>query len=82
MGGERDRMEQATILVVDDDPEVRETLSESLEALHYRVLAADSAPAALAILANTLPDLVLTDVHMGAMSGIEVLKGLGHDRSR
>ena len=72
-------MERATILVVDDDADVRETLSESLEALHYRVLAADSAPAALAILATTLPDLVLTDVHMGAMSGIELCGRLKAD---
>ncbi|MDP2625473.1 MAG: response regulator [Candidatus Rokubacteria bacterium] len=72
-------MEQATILVVDDDADVRETLSESLDALGYRVLAADSAEAALAVLDTTLPELVLTDVHMGAMSGIELCARLKAD---
>ncbi len=65
-------MERSTILVVDDDAEVRDTLFETLEALGYRVLTADSAQAALTLLERTLPDLVLTDVHMGAMSGIEL----------
>ncbi len=72
-------MEQPTILVVDDDPDVRETLSDSLEALQYRVLTAESAPAALAVLDRTLPDLVLTDVHMGAMSGVELCARLKTD---
>ena len=72
-------MERATILVVDDDADVRETLSESLDSLGYRVLAADSAEAALAVLDTTLPELVLTDVHMGAMSGIELCGRLKAD---
>jgi hypothetical protein len=46
-------MEQPTILVVDDDPDVREILSRSLAALQYRVLTAESAPAALAVLGNS-----------------------------
>ena len=72
-------MERATILVVDDDADVRETLSESLDSLGYRVLAADSTEAALAVLDTTLPELVLTDVHMGAMSGIELCERLKAD---
>jgi putative two-component system response regulator len=72
-------MEQPTILVVDDDPDVREILAESLAALQYRVLTAESAPAALAVLDTTLPDLVLTDVDMGAMSGIELCARLKAD---
>jgi len=65
-------MTPATILVVEDDPAVRELLAESLAALGYRTLTADSAEAALTRLETTVPDLVLTDVHMGATSGIEL----------
>ena len=62
----------ATILVVEDDPQVRELLRDHLASLDYRILTAASAEAALALLDRDVPDLVLTDVHMGAMSGIEL----------
>ncbi len=64
--------EQQTILIVDDDEAVRETLAELLGTRGYGVLTAASAEAALEILERIPPDLVLTDVHMGAMSGIEL----------
>lgn len=71
-------MEQATILVVDDERDVRDTLEDYLTSHGYRVVAAPSAEAALEILDGAAPDLVLTDIHMGTMSGIELcacLKG-------
>lgn len=61
-----------TILVVEDDPAMRELLAESLTALGYRTLTADSAEMALGLLESVAPDLILTDVHMRAMSGIEL----------
>jgi len=73
------RAAAATILVVDDDPLVRGMLEEALAALGYGVLSAASAPAALAVIERTLPDLVLTDVHMGAMSGVELTTRLKRD---
>ena len=69
----------ATILVVDDDRGLREVLEEHLGALGYRVRTADSAEAALQVLDRTSPDLILTDVHMGAMSGIELCRHLKGD---
>ncbi|HEY2936832.1 MAG TPA: HD domain-containing phosphohydrolase, partial [Gaiellaceae bacterium] len=64
--------EEACILVVEDDAALRQVLDEHLAALGYRVLTAASAEAALAVLEASRVDLVLTDVHMGAMSGIEL----------
>src|SRR5262245_6229260 len=64
--------DRATILVVEDDPTVRDVLSELLSSLGYRVVSAESAEKALGILDVVAPDLILTDVHMGAMSGIEL----------
>jgi putative two-component system response regulator len=61
-----------TILVVDDDVDVRTVLAEALRSLGYIVRTAESAEDALASLEQSLPDLVLTDVHMGAMSGVEL----------
>jgi putative two-component system response regulator len=65
-------MEEATILVVDDDPDVRETLADYLTTLGYRIVTAASAETALDVLDAMTLDLVLTDVHMGAMSGVEL----------
>jgi putative two-component system response regulator len=71
--------ERPTILVVEDDPHIRDLLSGLLGALGYRLLMAASAEQALDALAVVSPDLVLTDVHLGAMSGIELCAQLKAD---
>jgi putative two-component system response regulator len=71
--------ERATILVVEDEPHIREVLSGLLGALGYRLLLAASAEQALDTLNVVSPDLVLTDVHLGAMSGIELCARLKAD---
>lgn len=69
----------ATLLVVDDNAAIRELLRDELTALGYRVVTAASAESALAMLSSIIPDLILTDVHMGAMSGIEFCAQLKQD---
>jgi CheY-like chemotaxis protein len=60
---------QARILVVDDEPAIREFLARILRRIgHEPVLAADGA-AALAIVRADPPDAILCDHRMGAMSG-------------
>ena len=71
--------ERPTLLVVEDDPRIREVLSGLLGALGYRLLMATSAEQALDALNVVSPDLVLTDVHLGAMSGIELCARLKAD---
>jgi putative two-component system response regulator len=71
--------ERATILVVEDDAHIREVLSGLLGALGYRLLMTASAERALETLDVVSPDLVLTDVHLGAMSGIELCARLKAD---
>ena len=64
----------ATILLVEDEPAVREVTREALEMGGYRVLAADG-PAAAAHIAgdeSTAIDLLLTDVIMPGMTGPEL----------
>ena len=71
--------ERPTILVVEDEPHIRDVLAGLLGALGYRLLMAVSAEQALDALNVVSPDLVLTDVHLGAMSGIELCARLKAD---
>ena len=65
----------ATILVVDDDPAVREVAVGSLQRLGYSTLAAQDGHAALAVLAGSdRIDLLVIDVAMPGMNGIEVVR--------
>ena len=72
-------MEQATILVVEDDAQVQGVLTEHLVNLGYGIVTTASAEEALQRVEETTPDLILTDVHMGGMSGIDLCAWLKHD---
>jgi len=67
------------ILVVDDEPDVREMLRDQLAHLGYLVRTAASAEAALDDIEIVAPDLILTDVHMHGISGIELCRRLKAD---
>jgi len=68
-----------TILVVEDDAGVRAMLGDALLGLGYAVRVAPSAEHALEVLETAPPDLVLTDVHMGGMSGVELCTRIKSD---
>jgi len=59
-----------TILLVDDDPDILKLLSLRLVAAGYGVRAVDSGEKALAVLAASRPELVITDLKMGGMDGL------------
>jgi len=64
-----------TILVVDDDPDVREYAISVLEDLGYRVLSAPDGEAALHVLERDgRVDLLFTDIVMPGLSGFEVAR--------
>jgi DNA-binding response OmpR family regulator len=63
-------------MVVDDELEVREVLREFLTAKGYEVHAVDSGAAAVASLDTVEPDVVLLDVSMPDMDGVETLQRL------
>jgi two-component system, OmpR family, alkaline phosphatase synthesis response regulator PhoP len=69
----------ASILIVDDDPEIVAMLSTRLEARGYKVLTASDGKAALERARRELPDLVLLDVMMPGKSGWEVARSLKQD---
>src|SRR5262245_54584957 len=60
------------ILLVDDDPGLLRLLSIRLRAEHYDVEAVESAAEALAALSRFRPDLVVTDLRMDNMDGIQL----------
>jgi DNA-binding NtrC family response regulator len=69
-------MENTTILVVDDEAVVREGLRRVLEKDQFRVETCGSGRAALDLLQETDFGLVITDLKMPGMSGLEVLKAI------
>ncbi len=66
--------EEQVILIVDDEEGLREGLSKLLEDEGYAVECAEDGEKALEIVRNTHIDLMLTDMRMPGMSGIELLK--------
>ena len=73
-------MEQAPlILVVDDEPEFREIFSVNLLKLGYRVETAENGTEALTKAKELHPALILMDVKMPGLSGIETLLKLKED---
>jgi adenylate cyclase len=67
------------ILVVDDVPDNVEILQLRLESQDYEVITAGDGEAALAIVREQLPDLVLLDIQMPKLDGIETVKQLKAD---
>ncbi len=66
----------ATILIVEDDSATRIFLADNLSADGYDVLACDCARDALRLLETRQPDLLLLDLGLPDMSGLEVLRRL------
>jgi FixJ family two-component response regulator len=66
-------MAQETILLVDDEEQVVDALARTLRKGGYRLLEARSGPRALEVLANETVDLVISDIAMPEMSGLDLL---------
>jgi len=67
----------ATILIVDDEPSVRDLIRDTLELEDHEVVEAVDGPSALEVLsAEKLPDCVVLDIMMPGISGLDVLTEL------
>jgi two-component system KDP operon response regulator KdpE len=69
-------MSNATILIIDDEPQIRKLLEITLESNDFKVSMADSAKTGIMTVANHPPDLVLLDLGLPDKSGHEVLRHL------
>src|SRR6266699_5832651 len=69
-------MSAGKILVVDDEPQIRRVMRVILRGENYAVLEARSGEAALLRFREFLPDLVLLDLNMPGMSGLETCRTL------
>ncbi len=67
-------MEKVKILVVDDEAIVRESLHDWLTDAGYHVLTAENGPKALEIIEREKPGIVIADLVMPGMDGIELMK--------
>ena len=68
-----------TILLVDDEPDIRDVLSLSLADMGYHVYEAENGDEALRIFKDKQPSMVMTDIKMPGMDGIELLKKIKHE---
>lgn len=70
------------ILIIDDDESTRESLTSYLSELGFEVTEADNGLTGLEMIKNDFPDLVISDIRMSGLSGIElayVVKGLNYN---
>ncbi len=63
-----------TILIVDDEEEIRSSIAEILFQKNYKVYQAKNGKEALAVIYKTKPDLVISDIRMPVMDGIKLLE--------
>ncbi len=68
--------EEKTILVVDDEPALRETISYSLRRDGYHVVVAADGPSAIANTRTHKPDLILLDVMLPGLDGLQVCRAI------
>jgi two-component system KDP operon response regulator KdpE len=69
-------MNTATILVVDDEPQLRRAMKATLTDLGYSVVEAKSGEEALTVFRNDSPDLVLLDLNMPGIGGLETCRAI------
>lgn len=74
-------MAMALILVVDDDPTIVKLVQLNLEIEDFEVVTASNGREALEAVAEHKPDLVLCDVMMPVMNGLEVVQRMKRDPS-
>src|SRR6185369_13820307 len=62
------------ILTIDDEPQIREILTQVLTTNGYRVTDVESATAALAVVRDDPPDLIITDLQLEESDGFDLIE--------
>ena len=68
----------STVLIVDDDSSIRWVLARALSNAQFKVLSCDSGQQAISIIESNPPQLVITDIQMNGMDGLELLATINH----
>jgi CheY-like chemotaxis protein len=71
-----------SVLIVDDDASLRDTLRRMVESVGYDVKCAEDARTAIATVNDRLPDIIITDIYMPAGDGFELLNWLRNNGIR
>src|SRR5262245_53688731 len=66
----------SSVLIVDDDAGLRETLRRMIDSVGYEVVCVEDAKAAISTIAAKTPDIIITDIYMPAGDGFELLNWL------
>jgi len=69
------------VLVIDDDPTILEVFSQYLTDLGHEVTQADNGKTGLALMQQIRPDLIITDIMMPEMDGLEILMQIRRDQT-
>lgn len=72
---------QAHILIVEDEPAIREMIAFALRTQSYQPISAQDAKEAIQAIADKIPDLILLDWMLPGMSGIELVKRFRKDEN-
>lgn len=65
-----------TILVVEDDPPIRNLIATTLETQNYKFITAENGAQALLVATSSKPDIILMDLGLPDIDGVEVIKKL------
>ena len=74
-------MPKQTVLIIEDEPELQEILTYNLEALGYQVHVYDHGTRGLEAVQKLMPDIILLDVMLPGMDGLEVCRHLRSNNS-
>ncbi|AKE51291.1 response regulator [Kangiella geojedonensis] len=65
-----------TVLIVDDDSSIRWVLARALSNAQFKVLSCDNGQQAISMIESARPQLVITDIQMSGMDGLELLASI------
>jgi len=71
--------DKKSVLIVDDEPDIRDVLAIALQDMGYRTLEAENAARAFGVFQSESPQIVVTDIKMPGGDGIELLRKIKHE---
>jgi len=72
-------MPRETILIIDDEPSIRQLVARYLQAENYQVISAKDGPSGLQAARSQDPDLIILDIMLPGLDGIDLLRELRRD---